>query len=173
MNCTPCQGHFWFLVSIILDTRHFWYHIIGHLALLQFWCSIICSLFVAYYARVPAASATLDSSTKGCCQLLTDGDELRNRCYDTAAVGSAIVTSLCGTVKGRPLRGGCFPFSGSESWNRFHTVPCVRPPASSTGPAVARMLPCFRPSSSGFFWIAGTAGGAGIFTGYSPVVQNR
>lgn len=158
MNCTPCQGHFWFLVSIILDTNHFWYHIIGHLVLLQFWCSIICSLFVAYYARVLAVSATLDSSPKGCCQLFTDGDELRNRCYDTAAVGPAIVTSLCGTVKGRPLRGGCFPFSGSESWNRFHTVPCV--------------LPCFRPSSSGFFWIAGTAGGVGIFTGYSPVVQN-
>ena len=31
MNCTPCQGHFWFLVSIILDTHHFWYRIIGHL----------------------------------------------------------------------------------------------------------------------------------------------
>lgn len=28
--------------------------------------------------------------------------------YDTAAVGSVSVTSLWGTVKGMPLRGGCF-----------------------------------------------------------------
>ena len=125
-----------------------------------------------YNVKVPAASATLDGSPKGCCQLLTDGDELRNRFLDVAAVGSVSVTSLWGTVKGRPLRGGCFLTSGSESWNRFHGIPCVLSPASVHVPVVAVVLLCFRPSSSGFFWMAGTAGGTDIFTGYSPVMQN-
>ena len=124
-----------------------------------------------YNVRVPAASATLDSSPKGCCQLPTDGDELRDRFHDMAAVGSISVTSLWGTVKGRPLWGGCFLTSGSESWDRFHGMPCVLSTSVHVS-VVAVVLLCSRPSSPGFFWMAGTAGGTGIFTGYSPVMQN-
>ncbi len=86
-----------------------------------------------YNVKVPAASATLDSFPKGCCQLLTDSDELRNR---------------------------------------FHDILCVLSPVSVHIPVVAVVLLCFRPSSSGFFWMAGTAGGTDIFIGYSPVMQN-
>ena len=47
--------------------------------------------------------------------------------YLVAAVGFGSVTSLWAAVKGRPLRGGCFPSSGPESWNRpWRYVPVIR-----------------------------------------------
>ena len=58
--------------------------------------------------RMDAVSATLDSRPKGCRQMPTDGDELRNGLSCTSAVGPGSVTSLWAAVKGMPLRGGCF-----------------------------------------------------------------
>ncbi len=47
--------------------------------------------------------------------------------YLVAAVGFGSVTSLWASVKGRPLRGGCFPSSFSKSWNRpWRYVPVIR-----------------------------------------------
>ena len=42
LNCTPCQGHFWFLVSIILDTPL----LVPHNWTFRFYCSFGALSFV-------------------------------------------------------------------------------------------------------------------------------
>ena len=45
----------------------------------SFFVTFVAKKIYLLTVRISAVSATLDSRPKGCCQLGTDGDELRNR----------------------------------------------------------------------------------------------
>lgn len=60
--------------------------------------------------------ATLDRTCNKRPAYCADGEELRN-IQNPATVGFNSVTFLTGPVKGKPLRGGWYAASGSESKN--------------------------------------------------------
>ena len=83
------------------------------------WSSIFVTLLAnkinLFCASTLAVSATLDTRAEGCCQVFTDGDELKNRFLFQAPSEWESLTSLCSGVKGMPLRDGCVLTSGSKS----------------------------------------------------------
>lgn len=86
---------------------------------LLLWSSIFVTLLAnkinLFCASTLAVSATLDTRAEGCCQVFTDGDELKNRFLFQAPSEWESLTSLCSGVKGMPLRDGCVLTSGSKS----------------------------------------------------------
>ena len=84
-----------------------------------YWSSIFVTLLAnkinLFCASTLAVSATLDTRAEGCCQVFTDGDELKNRFLFQAPSEWESLTSLCSGVKGMPLRDGCVLTSGSKS----------------------------------------------------------
>ena len=105
------------------------YHVTGHIAFLQFWRSIVCSLFMAYGAREPAASATLDSPPKGCRQPVTDGDELRNRYlrYGRRRIGKRNIP--LGDCQGHAPSGWLFSYLSRNLGTAFTASPVCCPRA--------------------------------------------
>ena len=89
----------------------------------SFFVTLLANKIELFCTNVSAVFATLDNVPKECCQLLTDGGELRNRFILYIRCRGSKYNILCNIIKGMPLRGGYFLPSGFESWNRLCCAP--------------------------------------------------